>query len=97
MSPNLTWERPENVPIPTTWSKYESDKPMANGIKPKFIIQDFTEEWRDQVIQIVTDFFLRDEPLSKSISNNNNNPVILIHSFIQSINHSFNYLNMNRF
>ncbi|EEB19476.1 conserved hypothetical protein [Pediculus humanus corporis] len=73
MSPNLTWERPKNVPIPTTWSKYESNKPMANGIKPKFIIQDFTEEWRDQVIQIVTDFFLRDEPLSKSINFKKNN------------------------
>ncbi|KAK6639975.1 hypothetical protein RUM43_008252 [Polyplax serrata] len=67
MSDEKLWQRPDYVTIPTVWARYESPKPMKNGVRPKFRIQDFSEEWRDQVLNNMRKFFLRDEPLSNSL------------------------------
>lgn len=67
MSERKVWKRPDSVPIPTAWAVYESKKPMPNGRTPRFRIQDYSEEWKDDVLYNMTNYFYRDEPLSKAI------------------------------
>lgn len=65
MSDQYYWERPASVPIPTVWEVYESDKPMPNGKIPRFRIQDYTEDWRDDIFHIMMNYFYTEEPLAK--------------------------------
>lgn len=59
------WKRPESVPIPTVWRRFEGKKPLGkNGKIPKFKIQDFTEDYRDIILKHMVKHFLRDEPVS---------------------------------
>lgn len=71
------WKRPESVPFPTVWAKFEG-KIVRNGIKNIYWIQEVTDEYKSQVLQYMMDEFTLDEPFCKYSSKNRNNYVIKI-------------------
>ncbi|KAK9731427.1 hypothetical protein QE152_g13631 [Popillia japonica] len=58
------WKRPESVPFPTVWAKFEG-KIVRNGIKNIYWIQEVTDEYKSQVLQYMMDEFTLDEPFCK--------------------------------
>lgn len=57
------WKRPESVPVPQVWRRFQGKKPMGKNNKiPKFRVQDLTEDLRETVVNSMLTFFLRDEP-----------------------------------
>lgn len=58
------WRRPDSVPYPSIWSRFNGSKEI-NGIIPKFFIQDITEDQYSVVINFMEKGFLRDETLCK--------------------------------
>nr|CAD7260531.1 unnamed protein product [Timema shepardi] len=56
------WERPDSVPFPSVWRRYEGTK-MTNGKIPKFSIEDLTEDYVEEVIEHMSNIFLRDETI----------------------------------
>ncbi|XP_069669114.1 arylalkylamine N-acetyltransferase-like 2 [Periplaneta americana] len=56
-----TWQRPVSVPVPTVWRRYEGLLEMPDGKKPKFIIQDLTEDIFEDVLEIMSVNFCKDE------------------------------------
>ncbi|KAJ4432150.1 hypothetical protein ANN_20766 [Periplaneta americana] len=60
------WTRPGDIPFPTVWRWYNGKQPLE-GKTPRFRIQDVTEDLEDEVVQHMTDVFLRDEPMCSSV------------------------------
>lgn len=61
------WTRPESVPIPTVWRRFEGKKPLGkNGKIPKFKIQDCTEDLKEAMVNQMVTYYLRDEHMCKS-------------------------------
>nr|CAD7412219.1 unnamed protein product [Timema poppensis] len=58
---NSLWERPDSVPFPSVWRRYEGTKKMTTGTIPKFSIEDLTEDYVEEVIEHMSSIFLRDE------------------------------------
>nr|CAD7439389.1 unnamed protein product [Timema bartmani] len=58
---NSLWERPDSVPFPSVWQRYEGTKKMPTGNIPKFSIEDLTEDYVEEVIEHMSNIFLRDE------------------------------------
>nr|CAD7461019.1 unnamed protein product [Timema tahoe] len=58
---NSLWERPDSVPFPSVWRRYEGTKKMPTGNIPKFSIEDLTEDYVEEVIEHMSNIFLRDE------------------------------------
>lgn len=67
MAPN-NWRRPDNVPYPSVWRRFEGRKPTADGKKLKFRVQDLTEDLFEAVADHMDKFFLADEPMCKYIN-----------------------------
>ncbi|KAL0277039.1 UNVERIFIED_CONTAM: hypothetical protein PYX00_004461 [Menopon gallinae] len=63
----MKWTRPESVPFPSVWRRFEGAKPFPNGKRPRYRVQDFTENYRDDVLKNMRENFLPDEPLSYSL------------------------------
>ncbi|XP_069669115.1 uncharacterized protein [Periplaneta americana] len=62
-----TWSRPSSVPFPTVWRKYEGTSQMADGKKPKFVIQDLTEDLLEDVIELMCFTFCKEESIFGSV------------------------------
>nr|CAD7569782.1 unnamed protein product [Timema californicum] len=58
---NSLWKRPDSVPFPSVWRRYEGTKKMPTGNIPKFSIEDLTEDYVEEVIEHMSSIFLRDE------------------------------------
>lgn len=72
-SESQPWKRPDDKPVPTVWRRFEGRRPMANGKKPRFVIQDLPPELDDAVMEHLVTHFLRDEPVC-SLSGLRNEP-----------------------
>ncbi|KAI4465209.1 n-acetyltransferase-related [Holotrichia oblita] len=59
-----TWKRPESVPFPTIWAKFEG-KIVRNGVRNTYWIQEVTDEYKSQVLQYMMEEFTLDEPFCK--------------------------------
>ncbi|XP_049771823.1 uncharacterized protein LOC126150272 [Schistocerca cancellata] len=62
-SESKPWRRPDDKPVPTVWRRFEGRRPMADGRKPRFVIQDVPPELDDAVLEHMVTHFLRDEPV----------------------------------
>lgn len=60
----LKWKRPENVPFPSVWSRFEGRREI-NGKIPKFWVQDVPEERFEEAAEMMCKNFIYDEPLCK--------------------------------
>lgn len=58
------WIRPENVPFPSVWGRFEGKREI-NGKIPKFWIQDVPEELFETAVDTMCKNFIYDEPLNK--------------------------------
>jgi hypothetical protein len=62
----VLWKRPESVPFPTVWRRCVGKKKTEDGRILRFRIQDVTEDMHEELIDMMTTHFLRDEPLCAS-------------------------------
>ncbi|KAJ9592630.1 hypothetical protein L9F63_015703, partial [Diploptera punctata] len=60
------WTRPNEVPYPNVWKRYEGKREIE-GVKPVFLIQDVTEDLEDEIVEHMTTVFLQDEPMCKAV------------------------------
>ncbi|KAF2893673.1 hypothetical protein ILUMI_12499 [Ignelater luminosus] len=60
----MAWSRPDTIAYPTTWSKFDGLREI-NGKKPKFWIQDITEDLIEPVRHSMMTGFIAEEPLCK--------------------------------
>jgi hypothetical protein len=58
-----SWERPESVPVPTVWKKFEGLLEMPDGRKPQFIIQDLNEEYLEEALSLMSVGFCKEESM----------------------------------
>jgi hypothetical protein len=56
-----TWSRPESIPFPTIWRRFEGLLEISNGKKPTFIIQDLNYEYLEEAIELMSTCFCKDE------------------------------------
>ncbi|GLV39248.1 hypothetical protein CBL_06298 [Carabus blaptoides fortunei] len=61
------WKRPESVPFPSVWSRFEGKREI-NGKIPKFWIQDIPEDMFEIAMQTMLQNFIYDESMCKSIT-----------------------------
>lgn len=61
------WKRPESVPFPNVWMRFEGKKEI-NGKIPKFWIQDIPEDMFEEVADFMCKNFIYEEPLCKYLS-----------------------------
>lgn len=67
----LAWVRPlDKVPFPNVWLEFEARESKNSDKLIKYRIQDLPEDRFDDAIQHMKDYYLADEPLSKSIGTN---------------------------
>lgn len=65
------WVRPlDKVPFPNVWLEFEAKESKNSDKLVKYRIQDLPEDRFDDAIQHMKDYYLVDEPLSKSIGTN---------------------------
>uniref|UniRef100_R4FLD1 Putative acetyltransferase n=1 Tax=Rhodnius prolixus TaxID=13249 RepID=R4FLD1_RHOPR len=62
------WKRPKSVPIPTVWRKCTSIKKLADGKTSKFIIQDISEDKKEDVVDFMVEHFSRDETICQCLN-----------------------------
>ena len=60
------WTRPNEVPYPNVWRRFEGKREI-DGVKPRFRIQDVTEDLEDEIVEHMSTVFLRDEPMCSSV------------------------------
>ena len=60
------WTRPNEIPYPNVWRRFEG-KRAIDGVKPRFIIQDVTEDLEDEIVEHMSTVFLRDEPMCNAV------------------------------
>ncbi|KAK5646950.1 hypothetical protein RI129_005414 [Pyrocoelia pectoralis] len=61
---NSKWRRPNSVPYPSIWKRFNGRKEI-NGVIPKFWIQDIPEDQFEVAIDFMMGGFPYDEPLNK--------------------------------
>lgn len=61
------WKRPESVPFPSVWSRFEGKREI-NGKIPKFWIQDIPEDMFELAIQTMSENFVYEESMCKAQS-----------------------------
>lgn len=60
----LKWVRPSSVKFPITWASFKG-KQTPDGQQREYIIQDITDDYKDEIIQHTFDYFVKDEPMCK--------------------------------
>ncbi|XP_067002725.2 uncharacterized protein [Anabrus simplex] len=60
------WTRPDTVPFPSVWRRFEGKRAVENGKVPNFWVQDVTDDLAEDVVAHMTEYFLHDEPLSST-------------------------------
>ncbi|XP_067002741.2 uncharacterized protein [Anabrus simplex] len=61
------WTRPDTVPFPSVWRRFEGKRALEDGKVPNFWVQDVTDDLAEDVVAHMTEFFLRDEPLTSNV------------------------------
>uniref|UniRef100_A0A7G3B292 N-acetyltransferase domain-containing protein n=1 Tax=Lutzomyia longipalpis TaxID=7200 RepID=A0A7G3B292_LUTLO len=62
----MTWKRPENVAFPQVWLTFEAKDPDTGKIV-KYRVQDLPEDRFDEVLNLMSTIFLRDETMCRSL------------------------------
>lgn len=60
----MVWKRPEDVPFPSVWRRFEGRKPI-DGTIPKFWVQDIPEEKFEEVVEVMCLNYIYEEPLCR--------------------------------
>lgn len=72
MSPNLKWTRSsDKVPYPNVWSEFVEKESKNSDKVAKYRIQDLPKDRIEDAIAHVTEFYLRDEPISEAVCKKN--------------------------
>ena len=66
MSYHLSWTRPVNVPFPNVWLRFKAKDTESDKLV-EYRIQDLPEDRFEDAIQHMTDNYLVDEPIAKSL------------------------------
>lgn len=61
------WKRPESVPFPSVWIRFEGKREI-NGKIPKFWIQDIPEDMFELAVQTMSENFVYEESMCKAQS-----------------------------
>lgn len=65
---DFKWKRPENIPFPTVWLKFQA-KDLTSDDLVEYRVQDLPVERHDEVMELMTSYFLEDESMFKAAGN----------------------------
>ncbi|KAK7868721.1 hypothetical protein R5R35_008242 [Gryllus longicercus] len=55
------WPRPSSAPLPMVYRRFKGPRPMPDGRTPNFWIQDITPDQDEQIVDFMSDGFLKEE------------------------------------
>lgn len=62
----MPFVRPDNVPFPSVWHRFE--RTTKDGKVKKFFVQDATPDMYPFLLDHMDEYFMRGEPMCKSLS-----------------------------
>ena len=61
----MPWIRPENVPYPSVWHRFQAKDTESDEIV-NYVVQDLPEDRFEEAVKHMVKFFVHDEPLCES-------------------------------